>query len=102
MKPCIRNIKRFKKGCPESEECMAWIELPMTTQGGEKEIVKQCLDLWVFKFLKDQCGLLEGTQQAIESFRNNMYESLPAAASVMVGIVKEMQDVTSPQEIAPP
>jgi hypothetical protein len=31
-----------------------------------------CVDLWTFRLLFDACGLLEGNQQAIESFRNNM------------------------------
>ena len=38
----------------------------------KKEIRKQCIDLWQHDFFLAALGLLEGNQQATESFRNNM------------------------------
>ena len=81
--PCIRNLDRFKrKGCPEKswdgqEGCPCWIERVAITRGGEKSVIKQCVDLWMFKLHWDMCGLLEGNQQAVEGFRNAMCEPDP-------------------------
>ena len=96
--PCIRGIV---KRCPEKtwdgqDGCPAWIERNTLTKGGEQQIVKQCLDLWVFKMLWDQCGLLEGNQQAVESFRNGMCqefngEVMPKPDPVMVALFNEQQ-----------
>lgn len=85
---CIRNLKQFEKsGCPQKtwsadtgKNCPCWIEKIVVYKGEENNepprqiIIKQCLDLWMFKLAWDQCGLLEGSQQATESFRNGMVE----------------------------
>jgi hypothetical protein len=77
--PCIRGIV---KHCPQkswdgSEGCPAWIEMTIATKGDplKKEIRKQCIDLWQHDFSLAALGLLEGNQQATESFRNNMTTS---------------------------
>jgi len=81
MYPCIRNLDRFKKkGCPQrlwdgKEGCPCWIEKIAPTKGGEKDIIKQCVDLWMFKLHWDANCLLEGNQQATESFRNGMVQT---------------------------
>jgi len=76
--PCIRGLKRFeKKGCPQKiwdgeEGCPAWIELTVSQKGNplQKEIKRQCLDLWMFDFSWASMGQMEGMQQATESNRN--------------------------------
>ena len=76
--PCIRGLKRFeKKGCPQKkwdgkEGCPAWIELSVSAIGNplQKEIRKQCLDLWIWEFQWAGMGQREGMQQATESNRN--------------------------------
>lgn len=86
--PCIRGLKEFRNGCPQKlwstdnpDGCPAWIEKIVVYRGEQnnespKEIViKQCLDLWMFKLAWDQCSLLEGNQQATESFRNGMVQT---------------------------
>ena len=83
--PCIRNLNAFaKKGCPKKswdgkEGCPCWIELSVSKRGNplEKEIKKQCLDMWLFEFQWAMMGLLEGNQQATESFRNGMVQEGP-------------------------
>lgn len=70
MKPCIRGLREFKKGCPESSQCSCWIEKAMSKIGGGTEIIKQCADLWIIQLLFDMCALMEGNQQATESSRN--------------------------------
>lgn len=85
MYPCIRNLDQFKKkGCPQKswdgkEGCPCWIELSVSKKGNplEKEIRKQCLDMWLFEFQWAMMGLLEGNQQATESFRNGMVQEGP-------------------------
>ena len=78
-RPCIRNIAAFKKGCPEKcwdgkEGCPAWTEVSMPKKDNpmEKDIVKDCLDIFMFRMQWESLGLLEGNQQAIETFRNGM------------------------------
>jgi hypothetical protein len=78
--PCIRNLKCFEEsGCPQrewdgEEGCTAWVEMMV----GKKEtpnvpeMKKQCIDRWQFDFSVSTLGVLEGNQQAIESFRNGM------------------------------
>ena len=80
--PCIRNLPRFKKGCPQKiwdgeEGCPCWIEMSVAKRENpkEKEIKKDCLDMWHFSFQWAMLGLLEGNQQATESFRNGMVET---------------------------
>jgi len=80
--PCIRGLKPFEKGgCPQkawngNEGCLCWIELTVSKRGSplQKEIKKQCIDLWAFDFQWAMMGLLEGNQKAVESFRNGMVE----------------------------
>ena len=81
--PCIRNLERFKKkGCPQKiwdgkEGCPCWIEMPVSNRENpeKKEIKKNCIDLWQFDFQWAMLGLLEGNQQATESFRNGMVQT---------------------------
>lgn len=81
--PCIRNLERFKKsGCPQKiwdgqEGCPCWIEMPVANRENplKKEIKRNCVDLWQFDFQWAMLGLLEGNQQATESFRNGMIET---------------------------
>ena len=82
--PCVRNIPRFKHGCPEKSwdgesGCPCWIEMSVSSRGNPKkqDIRKQCLDFWTWEFQWAVLGLLEGNQQAVESFRNNMTEVGP-------------------------
>ena len=79
--PCIRNLTRFKKGCPKkgwdgNEGCSAWIEMtaPDPDNPMKKIIDKGCLDTMSFKIQYTQLQLLEGNQKAIESFRNGMVQ----------------------------
>ncbi len=83
--PCIRNLKRFEhKGCPEKlwdgeDGCPCWIEMSIGTRKDpdDKKIRKQCLDKWMWQFNWSMLGLLEGNQEAVESFRNGMVENGP-------------------------
>lgn len=83
--PCIRGLKEFKKGCPQRSYnaddgtgCPAWIERSKVLQpDGSCKDIKECLDMWMFRLAWTQCGLLEGNQQATESFRNGMIENAP-------------------------
>jgi len=78
-KPCIRGLKEFKNGCPgmawsekHSTGCPAWIEREMFSRGGMKKTkFAECLDHWTAKLQYDTNVLLEGVQQAVETFRNN-------------------------------
>lgn len=69
MKPCIRNLKDFKQGCPENSSCPAWI----STLGRLKpQPINKCVDIVIADLLWDlNCNTL-GTQQATESFRNEV------------------------------
>lgn len=105
--PCIRNLDPFrKKGCPQkswkgNEGCPCWIQETVPTKGGQKENIGQCIDLWMFKMTWDQCGLLEGNQQATESFRNGMIQTdekgqthpkSDPAIVVLLGLLKNLQN----------
>ncbi len=79
--PCIRGLKPYEKsGCPcrpwDGENgCPAWVELLVTPAGEPlkpKDKIGKCLDHWDLELRLKSLGLLEGNQQAIESFRNNM------------------------------
>lgn len=79
--PCIRGLKKFEKsGCPcrawDGESgCPAWVELLVTPPNEPlkpKDKIGKCIDHWQIDFWLKSLGLLEGNQQAIESFRNNM------------------------------
>ncbi len=104
--PCIRNLDPFrKKGCPQKlwdgkEGCPCWIEKVVPIKEGEKTIIKQCVDLWMFKLHWDANCLLEGNQQAVESFRNGMVEvdnngkvqPKPDPATILlINLIKDMQ-----------
>lgn len=71
MKPCIRSLKEFKKGCPENNACPAWV----TTLGKlQPRIINKCADIVMVDLLWDlNCNTI-GTQAATESFRNGMCE----------------------------
>jgi len=76
--PCIRALPQFKKsGCPErpwdgQQGCTAWKEMSVASKGNPKqrEIKKQCIDLWQFEFAWATLGSLEGVQIATEGNRN--------------------------------
>lgn len=78
--PCIRGLLCFKKGCPQrcwDEKdgigCPAWIEFDMSTKGGTDKIpIRECLDIYMSRLMFYNNCLLEGNQQATESFRNGM------------------------------
>lgn len=77
--PCIRGLKRFeKKGCPQMEwngreGCPAWIDIQLPIQGGKEQLkIKECVDMYQVRLQYSTNALLEGNQQAIESFRNGM------------------------------
>jgi hypothetical protein len=81
-RPCIRDLKPFKKGCPEKcwdkvSGCPAWKEYTVPGEAGKPPVIlKDCIDNlsenWQFEALK----LLEGNQQATETFRNGMCETV--------------------------
>lgn len=75
--PCIRGLIQFKKGCPQrpwdgENGCPAWIELSVGSRANplQKEIRRQCIDLWSWEFQWAGLGIMEGVQQATESSRN--------------------------------
>ena len=78
--PCVRDLKMFRRsGCPQKEwdgeeGCPMWKEMSVGTRENpqKKEVRKQCIDVWQFDFSWAMLGLLEGNQQAIETFRNGM------------------------------
>ena len=79
--PCIRGLGVFKKGCPKKEwdgeeGCPAWREMIVSSRDAplKKENRGQCIDLWDHEFMLVQNGLLEGCQQATESFRNGVVD----------------------------
>jgi hypothetical protein len=81
--PCIRNLKAFKDGCPgcswDGEEgCLAWVEMPYDNEDPSKPpvIVKACIDLVSFDIQLKMLRLLEGNQQATESLRNGLCETV--------------------------
>jgi hypothetical protein len=111
--PCIRNLDCFKKsGCPQKswdgeKGCPCWIELSVSKKGNplEKEIRKQCLDMWLFEFQWAMMGLLEGNQQATESFRNGMVQTddngqtHPKPDPVIIALLSFLKSIQNKQEI---
>ena len=97
--PCIRSIPKFKKGCPQRPwdgevGCTAWIEkeLPDDANPNKKVMVRQCLDLWMFKLGWDANSIAVGNQQAVESFRNNMTtDGKPKPDPALVHIANMME-----------
>jgi hypothetical protein len=72
-------LREFKKGCPQrcwdgESGCPAWIEINLPTKSGERMDIKECVDIFQSRLQMSTNQLLEGNQQAIESFRNNMTE----------------------------
>jgi hypothetical protein len=106
--PCIRGLKCFKKGCPQKrwserdpEGCPAWVELDMKTKGGTDVIeIRECLDLYMSRLMFYNNCLLEGNQQAIESFRNGMVykdangDIVPKPTEIEMALLFHMQNVT--------
>jgi len=89
---CIRGLKAFEKsGCPESFACPAWAEFMMTPKDEplkQKGMEGNCIDVWNMQFNFQALRLLEGNQQAIESFRNNMTgETGPKASQALNALV---------------
>lgn len=82
MQPCIRGLREFKRGCPRSDECPCW-KVSFVVEHGERVNKGQCIDLWRFDHERAILALLEGNQQAIESFRNNTYNSAEKLVEVM-------------------
>jgi hypothetical protein len=76
--PCIRGLHAFRNGCPQhawngDTGCPAWVERDMMQKGGADKIhVAECVDMFMSRMAWDRNGLLEGNQQAVESFRNGM------------------------------
>jgi len=111
--PCIRNLDKFKKtGCPEKqwdgeEGCPAWIELSVADRDNpnKREIRKQCLDKWLWEFNWAMLGLLEGNQQAIETFRNGMIQTtsdgqaVPRPDPAVVSLFCFLKEVQNKQQI---
>jgi len=107
--PCIRGLKEFKKGCPQvafnpitGHGCPAWITktMPSKKDPDERETISQCLDLWMLVVNWDANVLLEGNQQAIETFRNGSIETdemgrrlpkTPQGLRDLVAILREEQ-----------
>lgn len=78
--PCVRGLEPFRKsGCPgkswDGEEgCPCWVSMAVSrrTNPLDKIPESKCIDLWQFDFQWAALGVMEGTQAAIETFRNNM------------------------------
>lgn len=69
MKPCIRGLKEFKKGCPENSSCPAWIE---TLGRKQPVVIQKCVTIAMVDLLWDlNCNVI-GTQVASEGTRNMM------------------------------
>jgi len=110
--PCIRNLDRFKKsGCPQKswdgeEGCPCWKELTTSTRTDPvAKIRKMCIDEWMFDLKITELGLLEGNQQAVETFRNGMLDISdpnnirPKADLVLVRLVQFIQDQITKKQI---
>jgi len=99
--PCIRGLSAFKKGCPQrswdgASGCPAWIDKKLPIKGSTEFIeVKECLDLFMARLAYDGNGLLEGNQQAVESFRNGMINSAgprpDPALCKLIAMIEEQQ-----------
>jgi len=74
MRPCIRGLKEFKKGCPENSSCPAWI----STLGTKHPVkINKCADVAMVDLMWDlNCNMI-GNQQATESLRNGLCEVDP-------------------------
>lgn len=77
LPPCTRGLKAFKKGCPMRpwngvDGCPLWVDIYLPTKEGERIRIEECVDLYQVRLQYSTNQLLEGNQQAIEKFRNNM------------------------------
>ena len=103
LRPCIRGLREYKKGCPErswngKDGCPAWIEEQATViEDGvaQKKMFKNCIDVWNLYIMKGLSRGLEGVQQATETFRNGMCEEVngqvrPKINQVIVSMTKEI------------
>lgn len=111
--PCIRNLDKFRKsGCPQrswdrEDGCSAWIELSISIREkpNKREIKKQCLDKWLWDFNWAMLGLLEGNQQAIETFRNGMVQKtkdgqvVPKPDPAVVLLLSFFEELKNKQQI---
>ena len=113
--PCLRNLHQFRKGCPQREwngedGCTAWIDVHLPTKGGNETIhVKECLDLHMARLVFHTNCLLEGNQQAMETFRNGMVEqdsngnirpkSSPAELALYHAVQKQAQQLHQKRSI---
>ena len=114
--PCTRGLSHFEKtGCPQREYnpedgtgCPLWIEMEVPTRENPlvKKKYKKCVDLWYFTFQWSMLGLLEGNQQATESFRNAMVEVNPdnpeQTRPKSVNVVLEVIQKTLPSMLGGP
>lgn len=97
--PCLRKLDRFRKsGCPRaewdgSEGCEAWKTRNVPKDANNPTGVKSaCIDILSEKWRYESLKLLEGNQQATESFRNGMCEevdgqSVPKMDRAILGLV---------------
>lgn len=110
--PCIRNLEPFKKsGCPQKkwdgeEGCPMWKELTTTTrQDPVPQLRKMCIDVWMFDLKITELGLLEGNQQATESFRNGMLDTSdpsnlkPKPDNAMIALVNFLYEERNKREL---
>jgi len=112
--PCIRNLERFRKsGCPQKvwdgkEGCPAWKELLVTPRNEPlkpKDKIGRCIDEWNLELQLTALGLMEGNQQATESFRNGMVEEgkdgkiYPKPDRGIVALLSLFQKLQERQEI---
>jgi len=112
--PCIRNLERFKKsGCPQKpwdgqEGCPAWIEILITPKNEPmkpKDKIGKCIDHWNIELQLTALGLMEGNQQATESFRNGMIEidkdgnAYPKADLGTMALIKLLHESQKRQQI---
>ena len=93
MIPC--RWKLFKrKGCPESNACPYWLTEVIKRKDGTVGPESKCIDFWMFTIAWHGNAILEGNQQAIESFRNNVADSVPTLVGIMSGRLKEIDSQT--------
>jgi hypothetical protein len=69
----------------------------MVTPRGEptkpKDKIGRCVDLWMVELKLTELGLLEGNQQAIESFRNNMtVDGSPRPDPALCKMIRILED----------
>lgn len=100
--PCMRGLKAFQKtGCPmksyDGESgCTAWVELMVTPPDEPTKPIDKagkCLDHWTLDMQLKTLQLLEGNQQAIESFRNNVsVDGSPKPDPAVVALLRHIEE----------